>query len=152
MRLHPGTTHTRVDKSGNLAIWVVRERGNLLKLSPFVALNMTAMRMISRLTLLALLSVVAIFAQETADLIPSVLLESVLNNDVSGITRALDAGEQIDLVNENGWSGAMIATATGRMDMLAALIEAGIDLNQPNNDGLTPLMIAANSVSFFLPD
>lgn len=113
---------------------------------------MTAMRMISRLTLLALLSVVAIFAQESADLIPSVLLESVLNNDVSGITRALDAGEQIDLVNENGWSGAMIATATGRMDMLAALIEAGIDLNQPNNDGLTPLMIAANSVSHFLPD
>lgn len=87
---------------------------------------------------------------EAPQFVPSVLLESVINGDVSGIARAIDAGENIDLVNENGWSAALIATATGNMEMVGALIDAGIDLNNPNKEGVTPLMLAANLVSVLL--
>lgn len=95
----------------------------------------------------ALLALVS--AQEEA-VIPSKLLESVIQGDANGIRAALDGGENIDLVNENGWSAALIATATGNLEVLATLIDAGIDLNQANAQGVTPLMLAASYVSVLL--
>lgn len=77
------------------------------------------------------------------DLIPSLLLESVVNGDVDGISRALESGESIDLVNDKGWSAAMFAVNLGDMEILRALIEQQIDLNNPDNEGKTPLMAAA---------
>ena len=86
-------------------------------------------------------------AEETPEITPSLLLESVLNRDMSGIERALEAGESIDLVNDNGWSAARFAVSLYDLDMLQALIDAKIDLNNGDNDGVTPLMAAAASVS-----
>jgi ankyrin repeat protein len=80
------------------------------------------------------------------DSIPSVLLESALNNDIDGIHRALEAGESIDVTNDKGWSAARFAVALGDLQFLRALVDAGIDLNLADHDGVTPLMAAAGEV------
>lgn len=85
--------------------------------------------------------------QPASDFLPSILLESVINRDLSGIQRAIDAGENIDLVNDNGWSAARFAVSLFDLDMLQALIDAKVDLNNADNEGVTPLMAAAAAVS-----
>jgi hypothetical protein len=84
--------------------------------------------------------------------IPSVLLESVLNQSFDGISNALENGESIDVVNDNGWSAARFAVELGDIDMVRRLIELGIDLNNADRNGVTPLMAAAQNVIIFSPD
>lgn len=95
--------------------------------------------------LLIVMSSFSVFAQESEELIPSKLLESVIAGDVDGIRAAVDGGEPIDLVNNNGWSGARFAVTSGNMDVLRTLIDLKIDLNNPDNQGVTPLMAAAQN-------
>lgn len=79
----------------------------------------------------------------------SILLESVLNGDLSGLDRAQEAEESIDVLNVNGWSAAHFAVAGMNLQMLNALISRGINLNLADNTGYTPLMIAAANVTIF---
>lgn len=99
---------------------------------------------------LCLSSNMMVFAEEEAaeTMRTSSLLESVLHGDVAGIESALAGGEDVDVVNTNGWSGAMFAVMTGNIEVLEVLIEHDIDLNNADNDGITPLMRAALAVSF----
>ena len=55
----------------------------------------------------------------------SYLLESIMNNDSPGIRKALEDGENIDLTNVNGWTGAMFAVAFNNIRILQELIEFG---------------------------
>lgn len=80
---------------------------------------------------------------EESNHIPSILLESALSGDVEGIHRAMQAGENIDVTNDKGWSAARFAVALGDLTFLHALIDAGIDLNNADHEGVTPLMAAA---------
>jgi ankyrin repeat protein len=41
----------------------------------------------------------------------------------------------------------MMAVARGDMTTLQRLIDLGIDLNQANNEGITPVMLAASQVT-----
>jgi len=50
------------------------------------------------------------------------------------------------LVNDNGFSAAMFTVVNGDMRTLSFLIEKGIDLNNAENNGITPLMMAASQV------
>jgi ankyrin repeat protein len=77
---------------------------------------------------------------------PSKLLESVNSGDIDGINLALEQGEEIDLVNDNGFSAAMFAVVNGDLAVLQFLIERGIDLNNGDVNGVTPLMLAASQV------
>jgi hypothetical protein len=81
------------------------------------------------------------------ELFPSLILESVINGDVEGYIRAIEAGENIDEFNENGWTAAMIAVGRSDLEMLIAIVDAGADLNLANGDGITALMLAASEVS-----
>jgi ankyrin repeat protein len=95
------------------------------------------------------------FGQEVTsvadELIPSHLLEHVLGGNFEGITSALEVnGEDINLQNNNGWSAARFAVSNGDFDMTKFLIGKEIDLNNPDNEGVTPLMVAAAQVSCFL--
>jgi len=83
------------------------------------------------------------FAQESADLVASHLLESTLRGDFDAIRAALDNGESIDVVNDKGWSAARFAVAAGDIGTLRFLIENRVDLNNADNEGVTPLMAAA---------
>jgi len=82
-------------------------------------------------------------ADEADGVVPSLLLESAMANDVVGIRMAIRQGTNIDVTNISGWSGAMFSVSSGNLPSLHALIDAGIDLNQANTDGKTPLMFAA---------
>ena len=85
-------------------------------------------------------------SKEDVEIRESLLLQSVLNGDPEGIQHALAAGEDIDIVNTNGWSAAMFAVTNGNIDLLQDLIELNIDLNNADHDGMTPLMRAALAV------
>lgn len=85
---------------------------------------------------------------EEPEMIPSHILENTLNGDFDGIREALDNGESIDVVNDKGWSAARFAVAAGDLETLRFLIELRIDLNNPDNEGVTPLMAAAAEVLF----
>jgi ankyrin repeat protein len=99
------------------------------------------------LRLLVIISVATVclwsVSAQADELIPSLLLESVVNGDVDGIDRAIEAGENIDLVNDKGWSAAMFAVNLGDMDVLDRLISHQIDLNNADNEGVSPLIAAA---------
>jgi ankyrin repeat protein len=75
----------------------------------------------------------------------SLLLESVSNRNSSGILPALKT-ESINTVNENGWSAALFAVFNYDIPSLQTLIENEIDLNIQDNDGISPLMLAASQV------
>eukprot|EP00349_Pseudokeronopsis_sp_Brazil_P003330 CAMPEP_0202963838 /NCGR_PEP_ID=MMETSP1396-20130829/7877_1 /ASSEMBLY_ACC=CAM_ASM_000872 /TAXON_ID= /ORGANISM="Pseudokeronopsis sp., Strain Brazil" /LENGTH=279 /DNA_ID=CAMNT_0049685415 /DNA_START=53 /DNA_END=892 /DNA_ORIENTATION=+ len=77
------------------------------------------------------------------ELLPSALLDSVVNRDIDGIGHALENGEEIDLTNDRGWSAARFAVAIGDLNVLHELIDRGIDLNNADGEGVTPLMAAA---------
>jgi len=77
--------------------------------------------------------------------IPSLLLEAAGNGDIDGLSSALQS-EDLRTSNVNGWSAAMFAVAGGHIDALRALLEAGVDVNQATNDGVTPLMLASLQV------
>ncbi len=83
------------------------------------------------------------------EFLPSILLDSVVNHDLDGVHKAIENGENIDLVNPNGWSAARFAVSQNDLDMLRELIDAKIDLNNADNSGVTPLMAAAQAVSKF---
>lgn len=78
--------------------------------------------------------------------IVSNLLEATSQGDLDGVISAIDAGEDINTLNVNGWSGAAFAAAEGNIDILRVLIDAEIDLNLATDDGYTPLMLAALQV------
>jgi len=63
--------------------------------------------------------------EEVAANLKSRLLESIMNNDVGGIRIALENGENIDLTNDNGWTGAMFAVAFNNLRVLQELIDLG---------------------------
>lgn len=86
-------------------------------------------------------------AEETPELLPSILLDSVVNRDIDGIGRALENGENLDLTNDKGWSAARFAVTVGDLEVLQELISRGIDLNNADIEGVTPLMAAAAAVS-----
>lgn len=69
------------------------------------------------------------------------------------ILRELDA-KGLDLKKKEAWNGntlltALLSSAHGKFafDLTETLIEYGVDPNEPNNDGKTPLLILANSIS-----
>lgn len=78
--------------------------------------------------------------------IPSILLESVVAGDEDGIFRALKNGENINLVNMDGMTAARIAAQLSNHNVLRTLIDEKIDLNIPDKNGVTPLMVAAENV------
>ncbi|CAI8050982.1 Putative ankyrin repeat protein MM_0045 [Geodia barretti] len=61
------------------------------------------------------------------------------------ITNILLEGKHVnlDIQEENGDTAVIIAVKTREPDTLRELVRAGSDLNLQNNEGLTPLMIAA---------
>ena len=71
------------------------------------------------------------------------LLEATRKGDIEGIDNAIENGDDINVVNVNGWSAAAFAVADANIEVLRVLIEHEIDLNTQDSRGLTPLMMAA---------
>jgi len=98
------------------------------------------------------MNIICYAQEETTTSLKSNLLESIMNNDIPSIRKALEDGENIDLTNDNGWTGAMFAVAFNNIPILQELIDLGINLNIPDNEGFTPLMRASQDNNIELVD
>ena len=73
------------------------------------------------------------------------LHRAVLRDDVEGARAALDAGVPVDLEDKLGASAMQYVRTVG--PMLALLAERGADLDAASDDGVRPLMMAAQARS-----
>lgn len=82
-------------------------------------------------------------AADEDKLVSSTLLEAAAKGDAEGMRRAVQEGGNVDIQNVNGWNAVMFAVFNSDIAGTATLIDLGINLNSVNNQGLSPLMIAA---------
>ena len=69
--------------------------------------------------------------------------EAVITGDLRAVEQHVQAGSDIDAVDQYGSTPLTIAATFGITDAARVLIEAGADLDMPNDEGSTPLHIAA---------
>lgn len=71
------------------------------------------------------------------------LIESVINGDMTQMNRLLQAGEDVNAQDSNGWTALHWAAKTPDADSVNALLAAGADPNVEDIFGMTPIMSAA---------
>lgn len=71
------------------------------------------------------------------------ILDAALIGDVDAIRKAIAAGDDLDLRDENGSTALMTAASFGRTEAAIALIKGGADPDLKNNRGDTPLLAAS---------
>lgn len=79
----------------------------------------------------------------------TVLIESVLAGDLDWVRTLLDHGVDIEAVDISGNTalGRAADTFIDNDDLVRLLVQAGANVNHPNNSGLTPLMAAARRLN-----
>jgi ankyrin repeat protein len=74
----------------------------------------------------------------------ALLVESAREDDLAGVTRALEQGADIETTEPiGGLTPLIIASNNGFTEIAAYLIDAGADVNAKSTQGITPLMAAA---------
>jgi ankyrin repeat protein len=69
---------------------------------------------------------------------------AVVLGDIKTIKQHIDAGSDLNTIEQTGGSTALItAIVLGKNEIALALIEGGADVNISNNDGSTPIYCAA---------
>jgi ankyrin repeat protein len=79
------------------------------------------------------------------------LLAAARNGDETAVARSLERGAAPDSRNRSGDTTLLIACTKGLTGMARLVIERGANINQPNLDGVTPLMAAAHGGHKELP-
>ena len=74
------------------------------------------------------------------------LMDAIQENRVNDFLQMLHDKELLNMTDSSGDNALYYAIFTNSVPMVAALLEAGIDLNHVNNDGETSLMNACASV------
>jgi ankyrin repeat protein len=76
------------------------------------------------------------------------LMFAVLGHHIDIADWLLSIGANLEAQGSNGWSAATIAGAKGQTQVLAWLINSGIDIDMPDVYGFTPLMRAVDNMHF----
>ncbi len=72
------------------------------------------------------------------------LIEAVLEGDEATVTRILESDANIDIATADGKTALWIASELGLVDIVQMILDSGkVDVNQPTNQGATPLLIAS---------
>ena len=66
----------------------------------------------------------------------------VYDNDLESLKKEIEAGTDVNLQNQYGWTPLHIAIRRDRRDMVAYLLEKDADINKVDGVGWTPLMEA----------
>lgn len=91
---------------------------------------------------------VASFAETSDDVARAVsdpnaaLYLAVSGGDVSATGSAIEAGADVDLVDDNGWTPLIFAVMMQKSDLVTVLLEGNADPDSVTEDGLTPLLAA----------
>jgi ankyrin repeat protein len=67
----------------------------------------------------------------------------LIAGDVESIRLWLDAGVDVDIATENGWSPLLITCWQGHVALVRLLLDAGANKEKASNTGATPLFMAA---------
>ncbi|XP_064385250.1 uncharacterized protein LOC135334123 isoform X3 [Halichondria panicea] len=65
------------------------------------------------------------------------------NGDLSALRVAIKRGEDVNSVNEDGWTPLISAAFNGHTNCIRELLSSGAVVDLANKDGVTPLMVAA---------
>ena len=60
------------------------------------------------------------------------------------VERLIQAGEDINIRGEDGWTPLHVASAHGHVEVITALLTAGADTTIKSNSGRTPVDVAKN--------
>lgn len=71
------------------------------------------------------------------------LIACVNAEDFEGAINAVEAGANVNAIDEEGFSPLMLAAFRGNRDIAEYLLGMGADVNQPNARGVVPLHYAA---------
>jgi ankyrin repeat protein len=77
------------------------------------------------------------------------ILQAITQRNNENLVRELVFGVHSNLQNEYGWSPLMIAVLTKNFQALKLLLQMNANVDLTDNDGVTPLMIAAGRVSLY---
>lgn len=75
---------------------------------------------------------------------PSMLLSSVMNNDLTSVRTLLEQGVEVNTLDEDNRSALMYASYEGYADIMETLISHGADPDLLDINGRTALMFAAS--------
>jgi len=81
-------------------------------------------------------SVTQVFAQQ------STIFRAAYYGHTHEIAALIENGENVNLIDKNGWTSLMYAANMSKVDAVKALINAGADVNFRDRDGWTPLISA----------
>jgi len=73
------------------------------------------------------------------------LMEATVNNCTEMARLLIDAGADVDLVDQNGWTALIYSARYNSPEIARLLIDAGADVDLVTQDGSTALMFAAVS-------
>ena len=69
-------------------------------------------------------------------------LELARTGDIEGVTDALDAGFNVNMARDDGYTALMIACEADSLEMVTLFLDRGADINVQDQDGFTALMYA----------
>ena len=73
----------------------------------------------------------------------TLVMSAAFEGEADTVQALVDAGANVSLSNENGWTALLSASACGHVEAVKALLRAGADANAADKSGDTPLKVAA---------
>lgn len=76
----------------------------------------------------------------------ALLIKAICKGEVGNARRLIDAGVDVEVLNERGWPALYLAAFHGHGDIVAALLRAGANPNAREPEGQTALIAATRPV------
>jgi ankyrin repeat protein len=74
---------------------------------------------------------------------PADFLRAAENGDVRALELFAEQDMNLNTKDDNGWTAMHLGSRAGKQESVAFLLEAGVDIDIPGLDSVTPLMLAA---------
>ena len=79
----------------------------------------------------------------SSEMFTAAMFYAVAQNDETALEEAIYAGAKVDSRNGSGWTATHIAAKKGNVKLIRILAQAQADVDIPDDNGMTPLLVAA---------